>query len=144
MNLTLWAIATLISPRVVRYLVSLFLTLISLTLLRLQNVRTVTRQWSLLPGYKRPDGNIGKCMYPLAAMVTNLAKPTPDRPALMHHDDVVMFFHEMGHIFHGLLSRTQLSHFHGTSVARDFVEVPSRTRCCKYSWLLGGTSILST
>jgi Zn-dependent oligopeptidase len=79
--------------------------------------------WPLLPGYLRSDG---KRTYPLAAMVANLAKPTPDRPALMRHDDVVTFFHEMGHVFHGLLSRTQFSRFHGTSVARDFVEAPSQ------------------
>ena len=59
-------------------------------------------------------------------MVANLAKPTPEKPALMRHDDVVTFFHEMGHVFHGLLSRTQYSRFHGTSVARDFVEAPSQ------------------
>lgn len=79
--------------------------------------------WPLLPGYTRPDN---KRAYPLAAMVANLAKPTPDRPALMRHDDVVTFFHEMGHVFHGLLSRTQFSRFHGTQVARDFVEAPSQ------------------
>jgi len=59
-------------------------------------------------------------------MVANLAKPTPEKPALMRHDDVVTFFHEMGHVFHGLLSRTRYSRFHGTSVARDFVEAPSQ------------------
>ena len=77
----------------------------------------------MIPGYLRPDG---KSNYPLAAMVANLAKSTPDRPALMRHDDVVTFFHEMGHVFHGLLSRTQFSRFHGTRVARDFVEAPSQ------------------
>ncbi|CAL1713196.1 unnamed protein product [Somion occarium] len=79
--------------------------------------------WGLLPGYARPDG---KRSYPLAAMVANLAKPTPSKPALMRHDDVVTFFHEMGHVFHGLLSRTQFGRFHGTRVARDFVEAPSQ------------------
>lgn len=77
-------------------------------------------------------------------MVANLAKPTPEKPALMRHDDVVTFFHEMGHVFHGLLSKTKYSRFHGTwlvlffvylfqllivaiiSVARDFVEAPSQ------------------
>lgn len=59
-------------------------------------------------------------------MVANLAKPTPEKPALMRHDDVVTFFHEMGHVFHGLLSRTKFARFHGTSVARDFVEAPSQ------------------
>ncbi|KAL0067865.1 metalloendopeptidase [Marasmius tenuissimus] len=79
--------------------------------------------WPLLSGYEKPDG---KRSYPIAAMVANLAKPTPDKPALMRHDDVVTFFHEMGHVFHGLLSRTKFSRFHGTSVARDFVEAPSQ------------------
>jgi Zn-dependent oligopeptidase len=77
-------------------------------------------------------------------MVANLAKSTADKPALMRHDDVVTFFHEMGHVFHGLLSKTKFSRFHGTryiyivlylvncvterssSVARDFVEAPSQ------------------
>ncbi|KAI0322042.1 hypothetical protein OF83DRAFT_1274330 [Amylostereum chailletii] len=79
--------------------------------------------WPLLQGYTHPSG---KRHYPLTAMVANLAKPTPDRPALMRHDDVVTFFHEMGHVFHGLLSKTKFSRFHGTSVARDFVEAPSQ------------------
>ncbi|KAF7978500.1 hypothetical protein HWV62_45653 [Athelia sp. TMB] len=79
--------------------------------------------WPLLSGYEKVDG---KRSYPVAAMVANLAKPTPERPALMRHDDVVTFFHEMGHVFHGLLSRTKFARFHGTSVARDFVEAPSQ------------------
>lgn len=67
--------------------------------------------WGLLAGYTRPDGTRS---YPLTAMVANLAKPTPGKPALMRHDDVVTFFHEMGHVFHGLLSKTRFSRFHGT------------------------------
>ena len=66
--------------------------------------------WGLIPGYELD----GKYNYPLVAMVANLAKATPDKPALMRHDDVVTFFHEMGHVFHGLLSRTKYSRFHGT------------------------------
>ncbi|KAI0927259.1 hypothetical protein AcV5_010517 [Taiwanofungus camphoratus] len=79
--------------------------------------------WSLLPGYTRSDGTRSA---PLAAMVANLAKPTPAAPALMRHEDVVTFFHEMGHVFHGLLSKTRFARFHGTAVARDFVEAPSQ------------------
>ncbi|KDR82739.1 hypothetical protein GALMADRAFT_238246 [Galerina marginata CBS 339.88] len=79
--------------------------------------------WPILAGYDLPNQ---KRSYPLTAMVANLAKPTPDKPALMRHDDVVTFFHEMGHVFHGLLSKTKFARFHGTSVARDFVEAPSQ------------------
>ncbi|TFY69553.1 hypothetical protein EVJ58_g360, partial [Rhodofomes roseus] len=86
--------------------------------------------WPLLPGYTRRDG---KRSYPLAAMVANLAKPTPTTPALMQHSDVVTFFHEMGHVFHGLLSKTRFARFHGTAVARDFVEAPSQMlENCRY------------
>ena len=67
--------------------------------------------WPLIPGYDLPNG---KRNYPVVAMVANLAKPTPERPALMRHDDVVTFFHEMGHVFHGLLSKTRFPRFHGT------------------------------
>ena len=67
--------------------------------------------WPLLAGH---DLSAGKRGYPIAAMVANLAKPTPNKPALMRHDDVVTFFHEMGHVFHGLLSRTKFARFHGT------------------------------
>jgi len=67
--------------------------------------------WSVLPGYEKSDGSRS---YPVSAMVANLAKATPEKPALMLHDDVVTFFHEMGHAFHGLLSKTKFSRFHGT------------------------------
>ena len=77
----------------------------------------------ILPGYELPDG---KWHYPLAALVASLAKPTPERPALMQHFDVTILFHEMGHIFHELLSRTRYSRFHGTTVALDFAEAPSQ------------------
>ncbi|GAA5888076.1 hypothetical protein JCM5296_005426 [Sporobolomyces johnsonii] len=79
--------------------------------------------WGLIPGWTDKDG---KRQYPVVAMVANLAKPTPTRPALMKHDDVVTFMHELGHAYHGLLSRTQFAKFHGTAVARDFVEAPSQ------------------
>lgn len=39
---------------------------------------------------------------------------------------VVTFFHELGHALHGLCSRTRFHRFHGTNVAQDFVEGPSK------------------
>lgn len=67
--------------------------------------------WSLVGGYTRPDGSRN---YPVTAMLANLAKPLPDKPALIQHSALVTFFHEMGHAFHNLLSKTKFSRFHGT------------------------------
>jgi len=69
--------------------------------------------WGLVSGYDRSPN--GERNYPLTAMVANLAKATSEKPALMRHDDVVTFFHEMGHVFHGLLSKTKFARFHGTA-----------------------------
>ncbi|KAG8946958.1 hypothetical protein FRC04_011253 [Tulasnella sp. 424] len=79
--------------------------------------------WPLISGFTKKDGTRN---YPVTAMVANLAKPVPGKTATMRHDDVVTFFHEMGHVFHGLLSHVTFNRFHGTSVARDFVEAPSQ------------------
>ncbi|MBW0518729.1 hypothetical protein O181_058444 [Austropuccinia psidii MF-1] len=79
--------------------------------------------WGLIPGYEKDDGSRN---YPVAAMVANLAKETSQKPALLTHDSVVTFFHEMGHAFHQLCSKTKYARFHGTNVARDFVEAPSQ------------------
>jgi len=74
-----------------------------------------------------PDGSRGKRIYPVTAIVANLAKPTPDRPALASHMDIWIFFHEMGHVFHCQLSRgVRFSRFSGVSVAGDFGEAPSQ------------------
>ncbi|KAL7009563.1 metalloendopeptidase [Cystobasidiomycetes sp. EMM_F5] len=79
--------------------------------------------FTLQPGFVKEDGSRS---YPVCSMVANLAKPTADQPALLSHYDFVTFFHEMGHAWHCLLSRTLFARFAGTRVARDFVEAPSQ------------------
>ncbi|KZV76419.1 Metalloprotease [Peniophora sp. CONT] len=64
--------------------------------------------------------------YPVSAMLANLANPAADGQATAAHSAVVTLFHEMGHLFHNLLSRTKYGRFHGTSVAGDFVEAPAK------------------
>lgn len=59
-------------------------------------------------------------------VIGNFPKATPGRPALLKHSDVETFFHEFGHAMHGLLGCTELASFSGTSVKRDFVEMPSQ------------------
>ncbi|KAG6023843.1 hypothetical protein E4U41_001915 [Claviceps citrina] len=79
--------------------------------------------FNLEPGYTRHDGTRN---YPATALVCNFSKPTGSRPGLLKHHEVVTLFHELGHGIHDLASRTRYSYFHGTSVARDFVEAPSQ------------------
>lgn len=79
--------------------------------------------FNLQPGYI--DEN-GKRRYPATALVCNFSKPTPKKPSLLKHDEVVTLFHELGHGIHDLVSRTTYSRFHGTNTVRDFVEAPSQ------------------
>ncbi|KAB8349738.1 hypothetical protein FH972_023753 [Carpinus fangiana] len=79
--------------------------------------------FNLQPGFIDRDG---KRRYPATALVCNFSKPTPKKPSLLKHDEVVTLFHELGHGIHDLVSRTTYSRFHGTSVVRDFVEAPSQ------------------
>lgn len=59
-------------------------------------------------------------------VMANFPKATADKPALCMRTDVSTFFHEFGHALHAVLGRTQLAGQAGTSVKRDFVELPSQ------------------
>lgn len=65
-------------------------------------------------------------MRPFISMVTNFSKPTESTPALLTHDEVTTLLHEFGHCLHGLLAEGSYLSLTGTSVARDFVELPSQ------------------
>ncbi|KAK2605846.1 metalloendopeptidase [Conoideocrella luteorostrata] len=75
------------------------------------------------PGYLKEDGSRN---YPATALVCNFSKPSANKPGLLKHPEVVTLFHELGHGIHDLAARTRYSYFHGTNVARDFVEAPSQ------------------
>ncbi|KAK5111675.1 hypothetical protein LTR62_004780 [Meristemomyces frigidus] len=79
--------------------------------------------FNLQPGFINENGTR---RYPATALVCNFSKPTPKKPSLLKHDEVVTLFHELGHGIHDLVSRTIYSRFHGTSTVRDFVEAPSQ------------------
>ena len=55
--------------------------------------------------------------------VCNFAKGDP---ALLSYDDARTLFHEFGHALHQMLSDVTHGSISGTSVARDFVELPSQ------------------
>ena len=63
---------------------------------------------------------------PVIVNVGNFSKPTADKPSLLTLDEVETLFHEYGHALHGLLSQCTYKSVSGTSVARDFVELPSQ------------------
>lgn len=63
---------------------------------------------------------------PIVYNVMNFAKPPEGKPALLSLDDARTLFHEFGHALHGLLSDVDHPSVSGTSVARDFVELPSQ------------------
>lgn len=58
--------------------------------------------------------------------VCNFAKPAKGSPALLSYDDARTLFHEFGHALHQMLSDVTYESISGTSVARDFVELPSQ------------------
>ena len=63
---------------------------------------------------------------PLIYNVCNYAKAPEGQPTLLTWDEVSTMFHEFGHALHGMLSNCYYNTLSGTSVARDFVEMPSQ------------------
>ncbi|WPY93310.1 M3 family metallopeptidase [Limimaricola variabilis] len=68
----------------------------------------------------------GRDVRPLVLNVCNFAKPDAGEPALLSFDDARTLFHEFGHALHQMLSDVTYESVSGTSVARDFVELPSQ------------------
>lgn len=68
----------------------------------------------------------GNDIRPVIVNVGNFNKPSEDTPALLNIDQVETMWHEFGHALHGLLSKCTYKSISGTSVKRDFVELPSQ------------------
>ena len=79
--------------------------------------------FGLVKGRELPDGSY---QIPAAAIVSNFTPPSQNMPSLLKFDEVVTLFHEFGHVTHNIFTRSKYSFFAGTSVSRDFVEVPSQ------------------
>lgn len=71
---------------------------------------------------------------PVVGNHQNIPKPPSGQPALMTFDEVTTMFHEFGHALHGLLSDVTYPRLAGTSVPRDFVELPSQANEMWASW----------
>ena len=79
--------------------------------------------FDLVDGELKDDGTYQQ---PFTAIVANLNPPSKDAPSLLKHDEVETLFHEFGHVLHNVLTKAKYSSISGTSVSRDFVEVPSQ------------------
>lgn len=75
----------------------------------------------LRSGYKLGEGSA-----PIIYNVMNFAEPPAGQPALLSLDEARTLFHEFGHALHGMLSEVTWPSVSGTSVSRDFVELPSQ------------------
>jgi len=74
----------------------------------------------------RQQKKLGRDTRPIVVNVCNFAKPSAGTPALLAYDDARTLFHEFGHALHQMLSDVTYEAISGTSVARDFVELPSQ------------------
>lgn len=63
---------------------------------------------------------------PQITIVMNFTRPTETKPALLTYDELTTFLHEFGHALHGMLTKCTYESLSGTSVYRDFVELPSQ------------------
>ncbi len=74
----------------------------------------------------RSQRKLGGDARPIVVNVCNFAKPSKGEAALLSWDDARTLFHEFGHALHQILSDVTYESISGTSVARDFVELPSQ------------------
>ncbi len=74
----------------------------------------------------RDQQKLGGEVIPLVVNTCNFNKPPDGEPALLSLDEARTVFHEFGHGLHGLLSNVTYPRISGTSVVRDFVELPSQ------------------
>jgi len=74
----------------------------------------------------RSQKKLGGDVAPIVVNVCNFAKAAQGKPNLLSYDDARTLFHEFGHALHQMLSNVTYESISGTSVARDFVELPSQ------------------
>ncbi|WP_232538831.1 M3 family metallopeptidase [Chitinophaga tropicalis] len=88
--------------------------------------RSSKRSGAWMTSYRKQSFNKEERVAPIISIVCNFSRPTDRTPALLTPDETETFFHEFGHALHGLLSQVKYETLSGTSVPRDFVELPSQ------------------
>jgi peptidyl-dipeptidase Dcp len=88
--------------------------------------RASKRGGAWMSSYRKQEIQNGENIRPVITIVCNFTKPVGDKPSLLSIEELTTLYHEMGHALHGLLSNVQYRSLSGTSVSRDFVELPSQ------------------
>jgi peptidyl-dipeptidase Dcp len=90
--------------------------------------RATKRSGAWMSAFRKQARNTGEAAVALPVIVNNnnFAKGAAGSPTLLSFDDAATLFHEFGHGLHGLLSNVTYERLSGTSVLRDFVELPSQ------------------
>ncbi|MGK2898153.1 MAG: M3 family metallopeptidase [Burkholderiaceae bacterium] len=92
--------------------------------------RATKRSGAWMSSFRRQSRNLGAAgderALPIVINNNNFARGAPGEPTLLSFDDASTLFHEFGHGLHGLLSDVTYEAVSGTSVLRDFVELPSQ------------------
>ncbi|MEO1140934.1 MAG: M3 family metallopeptidase [Pseudomonadota bacterium] len=99
--------------------------------------RSSKRSGAWMSGFRSQEKLKGD-IRPIIVNVMNFAKAPAGEATLLTFDDARTLFHEFGHALHGMLSNVTYPRVSGTSVARDFVELPSQL----YEHWLGEDEIL--
>jgi peptidyl-dipeptidase Dcp len=79
-----------------------------------------------MTSYRDQRNENGTDIRPIISIVANFTRPSDTRPSLLSFNELTTFLHEFGHSLHGMLTRCTYESLSGTSVARDFVELPSQ------------------
>ncbi len=88
--------------------------------------RSGKRHGAWMTSYKSQQIKEGINNRPQVSIVCNFTKPADTKPSLLAFHEVTTLFHEFGHALHGMLANTTYRSLSGTSVSRDFVELPSQ------------------
>jgi peptidyl-dipeptidase Dcp len=90
------------------------------------NFARATKRGGAWMGAYRMQSRIDGEVLPIIVNNNNFAKGAPGEATLLSFDDARTLFHEFGHGLHGMMSRVRYERLSGTSVLRDFVELPSQ------------------
>jgi len=88
--------------------------------------RQTKSQGAWCGAFRKQSRRNGENVPPVVTIVCNFTKAVGDKPALLSFDEASTLFHEFGHGLHQLLSDNNYYSLSGTSVPRDFVELPSQ------------------